>query len=51
MLRIKMYKKLVMLNFISLLLVGCNTMEGVGKDVKGAGNTLENAAHKNKRQY
>ena len=30
------------------LLTGCNTMEGLGKDIKTAGDTLENAARKNK---
>ena len=31
-----------------LLLAGCNTMEGLGKDIKTAGDSLENAAKKNK---
>jgi predicted small secreted protein len=29
-----------------LLLAGCNTIEGVGKDVKKAGSTIEEAAKK-----
>lgn len=37
--------------FVSALLTitGCNTMEGLGKDVKKSGNALENSAseHKN----
>jgi entericidin A len=28
------------------LLAACNTIEGVGKDVKKAGNTIEDAAKK-----
>ena len=31
-----------------VLLTACNTMEGLGKDIKTAGDTLENAARKNK---
>ena len=31
-----------------LLLAGCNTMEGLGKDIKTAGDSLEHAAKKNK---
>ncbi len=27
---------------------GCNTMEGLGKDIETAGDKLENAAKKNK---
>ena len=30
------------------MLAACNTMEGLGKDVKSAGDSLENAAKKNK---
>lgn len=33
---------------LSALLVGCNTMEGVGTDVKQAGSSLERAAERNK---
>jgi predicted small secreted protein len=29
-------------------LAGCNTTEGVGKDVKAAGQGIENAANANK---
>jgi len=28
------------------LLVGCNTVEGLGKDISKAGETLENASKK-----
>jgi predicted small secreted protein len=34
--------------FIGLALVGCNTMEGLGKDVKGGGKALEEAAKDSK---
>jgi predicted small secreted protein len=46
-----------MLNKLAVLLVlaglvvvvtGCNTMEGAGKDVKAAGGAVEKAAEKNK---
>ena len=30
------------------LLAGCNTIEGLGKDIKTAGDSIENAAKKNK---
>ena len=30
------------------LLTACNTMEGLGKDIKTAGDSLEHAAKKNK---
>ena len=29
-----------------LVLAGCNTVEGIGKDVKRAGEVVENAARK-----
>ena len=29
-----------------LLLVGCNTFEGIGKDISKAGETIENASKK-----
>ncbi len=29
-----------------LLLVGCNTFEGLGKDITKAGETIENASKK-----
>ncbi|HQU47563.1 MAG TPA: entericidin A/B family lipoprotein [Casimicrobiaceae bacterium] len=31
-----------------LALAGCNTMAGIGKDVKAGGQALENAAEKSK---
>jgi predicted small secreted protein len=32
----------------TLLLAACNTVEGVGKDVSSAGDTVANAAEKSK---
>ena len=29
-----------------LLLIGCNTVEGIGKDITKAGETIENASKK-----
>jgi predicted small secreted protein len=41
--------KVLVCSFImGIALTACNTMEGVGKDVKGAGSSLEKAANKNK---
>ncbi|HEX2529855.1 MAG TPA: entericidin A/B family lipoprotein [Burkholderiaceae bacterium] len=37
-------KKLFALCIASLFLVGCNTMEGLGKDVKKAGEVVQGAA-------
>lgn len=37
-------KKLVVLLAAVAALTACNTMQGVGKDVKKAGESLENAA-------
>jgi predicted small secreted protein len=39
-------KKLFALMIAALLLAGCNTVEGLGKDVKKAGEVVENAAKK-----
>ncbi len=33
---------------IALALAGCNTMEGIGKDIKKGGEVIEKAADKNK---
>jgi entericidin B len=38
--------KLVVLLVAALLLSGCNTMEGLGKDIKQGGDALEKAATK-----
>ena len=39
-------KKLIVLMISLLVLAGCNTIQGVGKDVKKAGEVVENAARK-----
>jgi predicted small secreted protein len=38
--------KLFMLMISVLVLAACNTVQGVGKDVKRAGEVVENAARK-----
>lgn len=40
-------KKLFALSVIAMLLAGCNTMEGIGKDVKKVGQSVEGAARNN----
>ena len=40
------FKKLFVLIVSSLILTGCNTVQGIGKDVKKAGEVVENAAKK-----
>jgi predicted small secreted protein len=37
-------KKTIMLMICALALTACNTMEGLGKDVKTAGEKIENRA-------
>lgn len=39
-------KKLFSLVILSFVLVGCNTVQGIGKDVKKAGEVVESAAKK-----
>lgn len=39
-------KKLIVLMLSMFVLAGCNTIQGVGKDVKKAGEVVENAAKK-----
>jgi len=39
-------KKLIVLMISLFVLAGCNTIQGVGKDVKKAGEVVENAAKK-----
>jgi predicted small secreted protein len=34
--------------FSALILVGCNTVEGVGKDIQKGGQAIERAADKGK---
>ena len=46
-----MWKKLAALATaagLALVIAGCNTVEGVGKDVKATGGAVEKAADKNK---
>ncbi len=46
-----MSKKLIMLLAllgVAISVAACNTVEGVGKDVKATGQTIEKAAEKNK---
>lgn len=33
---------------LSLVLFGCNTMEGIGKDMEAAGDAIEGSAKENK---
>lgn len=37
-------KTLFAMALVSLALVACNTVEGAGKDIKSAGDTIEDAA-------
>ncbi len=39
-----MMKKLMTILLAGLFLAGCNTMEGVGKDIKKGGEVIEKAA-------
>jgi predicted small secreted protein len=39
-------RKLVSVVLAVLFLAGCNTIEGVGKDIKKGGKTIEKAAKK-----
>ncbi len=41
-------KTLFVLIVMSALLAGCNTIEGVGKDIKKGGEVIEKAADKAK---
>ena len=41
-------KKLLGMVLLALFAVGCNTVEGMGKDISKAGETIENAATKKK---
>ncbi len=50
-----MLKKVVLMTLLTaivsagpMLLMGCNTTEGMGKDMKNAGHGIENAADRNK---
>ena len=39
-------KKLFALSIIAILLVGCNTVAGFGKDIEKVGGKMESAAKK-----
>jgi len=39
-------KKLIGLLLVGCFLVGCNTIEGVGKDIKKGGEVIEKTAEK-----
>jgi predicted small secreted protein len=39
-------KKLLGMVLVALFAVGCNTFEGLGKDISKAGETIEGAAKK-----
>ena len=39
-------KKLLMLAAALCVLAGCNTIDGIGKDIKKAGESIEDAARK-----
>lgn len=43
-----MIPRIVMLMVLAGFLAGCNTMEGVGKDVERGGEKLQGAAERNK---
>lgn len=45
-----MYAKLIAVLLFGIFgLAGCNTMEGLGEDVQAGGESLENAADRNKK--
>ena len=35
---------------VLVLLAGCNTIAGMGKDISSAGSSIENAANSNKKK-
>jgi len=39
-------KSVLLAGLLAMLLAGCNTVEGVGKDIKQGGAALEKAAKK-----
>ena len=39
-------KKMFVLIISAFIITGCNTVQGIGKDVKKAGEVVENAAKK-----
>jgi predicted small secreted protein len=45
---LKKIAALIALTGFALAIAACNTIEGVGKDVKASGNAIEKAAEKNR---
>jgi predicted small secreted protein len=43
-----MYLKIIAGALVLAFIAGCNTMEGVGKDIQKGGEGLENSAQKHK---
>jgi len=43
-----MMRKLLLLATAVFALAACNTMDGLGKDIQKAGQSIENAANKKK---
>lgn len=41
-------KSFFIIGFLPFALCGCNTMEGVGTDIKQTGQAIENSAERNK---
>ena len=39
---------MLLVTLVAVLTAACNTVEGVGKDVKATGDAIEKAAQKNK---
>ena len=45
------FRIIAALLFVAMaVMAGCNTMEGLGKDVKSVGQSLESSADKNKNK-
>ena len=44
----RMYAKVMAIMIAAALLAGCNTVQGIGKDVERGGERLQNAAEKAK---
>jgi len=43
-----MFRKVIMMLVLAGFMAGCNTMEGMGKDVERGGEKLQGAAERNK---
>ena len=43
-----MFRTLIALALMAFFAVGCNTMEGAGKDIQRGGQKIEGAAERNK---